>query len=103
MNVDELVRHQQAVLTGLLAAHGADMPPRISCRISEAADELLDPLVLPELLPAQDLLARQPKDVLDGAIAALHDAIARADARTALACGRALRNLHVAADMWPNP
>ncbi|MGQ0843490.1 MAG: hypothetical protein ACT4QF_05095 [Sporichthyaceae bacterium] len=90
------------MLAALLAAHATSLPARVTTSISEAADELLDPLVLPDYIPVGELPAGDPKAVLDATIDALRGTIPHADATTALACGRALRVLHVAAEAWPS-
>lgn len=100
MNATDVVRHQQAVLAALLAAHGQAMPVRVCCDVSEAADELLDPLALPDLVPADELHGDDPKATLHATILALRHAIPHADAAAALACGRAVRRLRAAAGAW---
>lgn len=100
MNPRDAIRQQHSVLVALLATHGESMPVPVSSRISEAADELLDPLAAPDFLSFDRLESDEAKAVLDSSIAALRRTIPHADATTALACGRAVRTLQVAADLW---
>lgn len=103
MNAKDIVRQQHSVLVALLAANGDVMPVRVSSQISEAADELLDPVVAPDFLSFDLLGSDEAKAVLDSSIVSLRRAIPHADGATALSCGRAVRSLLSAATDWSAP
>ena len=99
--IHEHLRHQQAVLATIAEALVGTLPPPVLSALTAAADELLDPTTLPELLPLTHLAAQDPRQALGEAVTFLREAIPVVDAATALACGRAIRFLLDAEAMWP--
>jgi hypothetical protein len=99
-DTEQMLRRHHAVLTGVLHAHGDWLPRRVSARISAAADELRDPLILPALLAPDDPALQDPFRAVTDAIAGLRAVIPDADALTALACGRAVCQLVDAQAVW---
>lgn len=89
----EVVRQQQAILAALAEVHAAASSPTWTRALVAAADELLDPDQLPELLALSDPRLHHPSASIDAAILALREVIPDVDAATALACARSVRHL----------
>jgi hypothetical protein len=97
------LRRANALLSGTLARHGESMSPKVSRHIAAAADEILDPLVLPDLLHPDDPDLDDPIAALDKATAILVAALGDLDLHGSLAAGRALRELRAARAAWSVP
>jgi hypothetical protein len=95
-----IVRRQQAVLSAVAEGHVGALPARVTRAITAAADELLDPLLLPDLLPTADPAVRDAGLAVTAVVTALREVIPYVDAATALACGRAVRELVDAQADW---
>jgi hypothetical protein len=95
-----VLRRQHALLTAVVQAHAEALPRRAISLISAAADELLDPLGLPEIVAPEDSAVRALDDAVEDVIATLRQALPRLDAITALACGRAVCQLVDARGTW---
>lgn len=95
-----VLRRQHALLTAVVQAHAEASPRRAISLISAAADELLDPLSLPEIVAPEDSTVRDLDAAVEDVIAALRQALPHLDAITALACGRAVCQLVDARATW---
>ncbi len=79
------------------ARHAADLLLAASVSLSAAVDELTDPLTLPELPAVDEHATRDPVTVLTAVADRLSAAASTApDVRTAMASGRAVRELRAA-------